>query len=219
VDEGKKVMKLKALYHKLSPQQRLHQTPVPIIGLTGGIGTGKSTVAELLKKKGLPLIDADQLVKGIYSAPNIIATIKGQLPEVVQDGKIDFPLLREKVFSDPKIKLEIEALIYAHLPAAFSAALDALGSANFVIYDVPLLFEKKLDPLVDFNILVYAPRKIQLERILKRDGSSQELANQMLDSQMDIESKRTNADYIINNDGTLEHLAEEVETLLRQIFD
>lgn len=211
-------MKFKTEFIKLSPQDRMHGTSIPIIGLTGGIATGKSTVSKILRQKGMPLIDADQLVKEIYREPQVIQAIQNQHPEVFREGIIQFPLLRKKFFKDQRVKVEIENLIYAQLPAAFKTALLRLNNSDYVIYDVPLLFEKKLETKVDLTVVVYASRDIQRARLMKRDGQSESMAKTILDQQQDIEEKKIKADAIIDNSQTEAWLAAEIDLFLAKYF-
>ena len=134
---------------------RLYQFQVPIIGLTGGIGTGKSTVAKLLKKAHLPLIDADALIKSIYQMPEIIENIKTLAPNAIAGNQIDFRVLRSLFFNDKTLKAKIEKMLYAQMPEAFKLAYKELGSPDFVIYDIPLLFEKKLENKAAIRELPY----------------------------------------------------------------
>lgn len=212
-------MKLKKNYIKLKQDQRLYGYDKPIIALTGGIATGKSTVTKLLEQKGIAIIDADQLVKSIYARQESKDFIKSHFPEAwIQDG-IDFKKLRELVFSDAGIKKEVESFIYDRLPAAFKEATLKIQHQDFYIYDVPLLFERGLETKVDLTILVYAPRKVQLARLIDRDGSKEEVGNKILDQQIDIEEKKLRSDLVINNSGTMTELATEVESLLLQILE
>lgn len=212
-------MKLKAKYQKLSPQERLYQLRVPLIGLTGGIASGKSTVGKMLQQKGLALINADLLVKDIYSLPETFDFIADNYPDVIKNDTIQFPLLREKVFSDLSVKSQIEAFIYQRLPAAFMRAYQQLKDPQLVVYDVPLLFEKKLEPFFDVKVLVYSPRKVQRARLMLRDGHLESMADNILNQQMDIEEKKLKADFIIDNSQTEAELTEEINQLLRQICE
>ena len=212
-------MKLKAKYQRLTPEHRLYGLKVPVIGLTGGIASGKTTVAEAFKKHGIPIINADHLVKEIYTLPETFSFISKEIPEAIKDGTIHFPTLREKVFLNTGVKTKVENFIYQRLPKAFEAAFLKLTNPEFVIYDVPLLFEKNLERLFDLNVLVYAPRKVQRIRLMKRDGHLEEMAENILNQQMDIEDKKLKAEFIINNSLTEEELAEEINQFLRQIFD
>ncbi len=212
-------MKLKAEWNKLPAEKRLHGLNVPVIGLTGGIATGKSTVSKILSDHGLSVINADHLVKDIYARPDTLDFIRNNYPDVMKGTTIDFRLLREKVFTAPVVKEEVEAFIYARMKDAFDKAYMKLGRPSLVVYDVPLLFEKHLEPLVDMKVLVYAPAKIQRARLMERDGHEENMARTIMESQMDIETKKDKSDFVIDNSATLEDLAEEVNQFLRQIQD
>lgn len=211
-------MKLKEKYIKLNSQNRLHGLNIPVIGLTGGIATGKSTVAKFLRSKGLPLLDADELVKNIYAKVETKNFVKENFPKAVHQDSIHFPTLREIFFNEPQAKIEIESFIYQRLPQAFLEALTKLGNPNFIIYDVPLLFEKKLNPLVDLSVVVYAPRNIQKARLMRRDGILDEMAQNILNHQEDIEDKKLKADFLIDNSLSETELAEEINQFLRKIL-
>ncbi len=212
------MMKLKTELIKLSPEMRLYQYNRPIVALTGGIATGKSTVSKLLQSKGLAIVDADQLVKSIYATEEAKKFILQEVPEGIAHNEINFKKLRELFFRDKKVQTKVETFIYQRLPEAFRRATSGIKNQDFYLYDVPLLFERKLDSLVDLKVVVYAPRNLQLARLITRDGSEEEMGNRILDQQMDIEEKKEKADYIVNNTGSLEELSAEVEELLRKII-
>lgn len=212
-------MKLKPQWTKLPKEKRLHKLDVPVVGLTGGIATGKSTVANMLIEEGLPVINADHLVKDVYAQEETRAFVRTNYPDVMKGNDIDFRKLREKVFTAPVVKEEIEAFIYARLPDAFAAAYENLGRPEMIVYDVPLLFEKNLDVMVDVKVLVYTPAKIQKARLMGRDGHEESMASTIMASQIDIEEKKEKSDFVIDNSGTLVELAEEVKQFLRQTFD
>jgi dephospho-CoA kinase len=211
-------MKLKDRLVKLSPETRLYKLETPIVGLTGGIASGKSTVSRALARKGFPVIDADQLVKDIYALPEALEFIAQNFPEAISDGKILFPTLRQKVFLNRDSKETIERFIYQRLPEAFLKAYAQINKPECIIYDVPLLFEKNLQSQFDINVLVYAPRKIQRARLMTRDGHLEEMANNILNQQMDIEEKKLKAQFFIDNSQTEEDLAENINQFLRQSF-
>lgn len=205
---------LKAKFITHTPDSRLYQIPVPIIGLTGGIATGKSTVSEILKKNNIPVIDADRLVKNIYQKSATLEFIAKHFPHVIVDGQIVFKKLRETVFIDHMAKKLVEDYIYALLPAEFKMAFSAFDKPKFIVYDVPLLFEKGLDKYIDLSVCVYAPRSMQLDRLILRDKSSAELASQIINSQMDIEVKKQKADWVLENIENTEKLKATVEKML-----
>lgn len=210
-------MKLKKEFHKLDSEQRLYNLQIPIIGLTGGIATGKSEVSKRLK--GHPIIDADANVKEIYKTQESLEFIQKHFPMAIVDGAIDFPTLREKAFSDAENKKLIEDFIYQRLPEQFLKAYDSLGRPEYLIYDVPLLFEKSLDKLVDIKVTVYCPREVQLERLLKRDSIDEKLANKILDSQLDIEEKKKRSDFVIENTSTLQDLDNQIQMVFNQLIE
>lgn len=215
----KLMKKLKNSWITKNLNTRLYNIPVPIIGLTGGIATGKSTVAEFLRKKDIPVIDADQLVKNVYRMPETKDFIQKTFPSVIADGEIVFKKLREMAFLDEACKKVLEDYIYARLPHEFNTAFLNFKNPTFIVYDVPLLFEKKLNELVDATVCVYAPREMQISRLMARDHNTRELAEKILNQQMDIESKKGLADLIISNTKTPEALVLELEQFLSGLTD
>lgn len=210
--------KIRKEFHRLSSSERLYQGPSPLIGLTGGIATGKSTVSKLLDQKGIKVIDADQLVKAVYATEEALTFIKDHFPQAVSSKGINFKILREIFFSDIKAKQRIESFIYQRLPQAFKETTKLIEDQDFLIYDVPLLFEKKLASKMDLSIVVYASRDVQKQRLMARDQISEKLADSILSQQMDIEEKKNKADFVIVNEGTFEELSREVEKLIKKII-
>lgn len=211
--------RLKSQFTKLQTAERLYHYDKPIVALTGGIASGKSTVTKLLEQRGFCIIDADQLVKSIYQLAETRNYIHAHFPEVWEDGEINFTKLRSLFFQNQKVKESIEAFIYQRLPQAFQTAARNVTDQDFYLYDVPLLFERQLQNQVDLSIVVYAPEEVQLARLMDRDKMKEEAAVRILRSQMNIEEKKEKADIVINNSGTLVELTAEVDQLLLQILD
>ncbi|AUN99426.1 dephospho-CoA kinase [Bacteriovorax stolpii] len=191
--------KLKSKWITKDQSSRLYNIPVPIVALTGGIATGKSTVAQMFRDENIPVIDADRLVKGIYSQKESFDFVFKNFKDAIIDEAIHFKTLRELAFKTPENQLLLETYIYSRMPDAFSSAYGAFEPHGFVVYDVPLLFEKKLNEKTDLAVCTYAPRSIQLERLVKRDNISTELAENILSKQMDIEEKKKRSDLFIEN--------------------
>jgi dephospho-CoA kinase len=212
-------MKIKNDFDRLSKSERLYEVPIPVIGLTGGIATGKSTVARLMEKKGITVIDADRLVKNIYQRPETAEFIRSNYPFAWINNAIDFKLLRENFFKNPDTKASIESFIYSRLKDAFLKSYQENAAASFLVYDVPLLFEKKMQNLFDLTVLVYSDRETQKKRLMIRDQQTAEMAEIILEQQMSIEEKRTKADFIIENSGSENSLAAEVDKFLLQVMD
>lgn len=210
---------IKSQFIKLSPTERLYQLDRPLIALTGGIATGKSTVTKLLRERGLEIIDADKLVKDIYQLDETKRFIQAHYPEAFVHNEIHFPKLRELFFKSSDVKKNIERFIYDRLPEAFKEAASKITGQDFYFYDVPLLFEKKLNGKVDLNLVVYAPEKVQLARLIDRDGTKEEIGKKILEQQMNIEEKKIKADYVIDNSSSLAELAAEVDNLLLHVLE
>lgn len=211
--------KLKAKLISKTIETRLYQIPVPIVGLTGGIATGKSTVAELFRESGFHVIDADKLVKLIYQKELSLEFIKSHFPLALVANSINFKILRELAFKNSENQLTLETFIYSQMPAAFKEAYDKLPHADVIIYDVPLLFEKKLHLLVDVSVCVYSPKTLQLERLIARDNIEITLAENMLSKQMDIEEKKKKADFTIPNISNLSDLKNNFNSTCKQLFE
>lgn len=210
--------KLKNSLVRLTSSDRLYEISKPIIALTGGIATGKSSVSKILKDRGLKVIDADQLVKAIYETSKAKEFIKINFPQVWINEGINFKQLRELFFFNISTKEKVENFIYPMLHQAFIKEVSDVRDQDFIIYDVPLLFEKKLETKVDQVVVVYAPENLQKKRIVKRDGTAQEVIEAIIGQQIDIEVKKTKADFIINNAGEAFELSQEVEDFLRKIL-
>ncbi|MEK6625210.1 MAG: dephospho-CoA kinase, partial [Bdellovibrionota bacterium] len=177
---------------------------------------GKSTAIRYLEEIGCYVICADKLVKEIYREETTISQISELAPTVFVNGKIDFSLLRSLVFQNLLIKQKVEAIIYAKLPHYFQTKVNTLPK-TFVIYDVPLLFEKHLAPLCDLTICVYCSLQVQKERLIKRDAIKAELADKMLQAQMPLELKKDMADFVITTFASHAELKGQLRTLLDKI--
>ncbi len=210
--------KLRDEFRTLNARQRLYQLELPIIGLTGGIATGKSSVTRLLEARGIAVIDADKLVKEIYSWEEAQEFIRVRFPGAWENG-INFRKLRDLVFTDPATKSVVEAFIYERLPVVFKKATQLVTGQNFYVYDVPLLFERKLETLFDATLVVYAPQGEQRQRLIQRDGLEAEAADRILGQQLDVEEKRRRANVVIDNSGPEVNLVSSVDRCLARLLD
>jgi dephospho-CoA kinase len=187
-----------------------------VVGLTGNVASGKSSVGQLLAARGATIIDADVLAR-IAVEPGTPAqrAIAARWGAAVlrPDGALDREALRHIVFADPAELEALNAIVHpavARLRDEGIAAARARGD-HLVVCDIPLLFEKKLAEDYDVVILVDAPREVRLERLTTRRGISHEDAVHMIAAQMPAELKRAHADYVIDNDRDQRALSRRVD--------
>jgi dephospho-CoA kinase len=187
-----------------------------MIGLTGNVASGKSTVARQLVARGATLIDADALARRVVE-PGMPAfdAIVGRWGEAVvaADGTLDRAALRERVFHDPAELEQLNGIVHPRVVQLRRELMDEarMRGDRVVVYDIPLLFERHLAEEFDRIILVDAPRAVRLERMVRDRGLSEADAMAMIAAQMPAELMRARSDYVIDNTGTLEELAERVD--------
>jgi dephospho-CoA kinase len=192
-----------------------------IVGLTGGIATGKSTVSKLFQKYGVPVIDADQIAKDVVEIGKptlaLIAEHFGQ-GVLTSDGTLNRKKLGEVVFGDPTKRKELDAIIHPVILAEIDRRVEELESSNpdgLIIIDIPLLYETLRQNHFNEVILVYVPEDVQLARLMLRDGSTKDQALARMKAQMSIEDKRVLADYIIDNRGASLETERQVDLFLQ----
>jgi dephospho-CoA kinase len=196
---------------------------VKLIGLTGGVGSGKSTVATMLRELGAVVVDADEASHAVYEpgTPGFEAVVAEFGDYYVSDGRIDRQRLGELIFKDAASRRRLNAIVHP-LVRDWMAARTAEAveqGANVVIQDVPLLFENGLEPLYSSVVLVYVPEEMQLERLVKGRGLTPERAHAVIATQVPIEEKRRRAHIVIDNSGTPEQTRAQVEQLWARLGD
>lgn len=173
-----------------------------IIGLTGGIGSGKSTVAREFAKLGVPVFYSDDYAKTAYFDPEIKRKIIELLGEqaYLSDSEINKSVLREAIFTNEALKFEIESMIHPFVRKGFEDFLEKNRASKYIINESALLFEKKLASKFTKIILVSADLKLREQRVIKRDNISKESFEKIVSSQMAENEKMLLADYVIIND-------------------
>ena len=183
-----------------------------IIGLTGGIGSGKSTVAEAFRQLGIETVDADQASRAVVE-PGMpaLAAISAQFgSQIIQaDGGLVRAALRQIIFTDPAQKLWLESLLHPLIRDWIIEQLKAATSA-YVILESPLLFETDQHQLVHKTVLVDLPEALQIERACARDGNQADQIQRIIDAQMPREEKLSRADIVLDNSESLDTLAARV---------
>lgn len=200
-----------------SPKDRLYSCPFPLIGLTGGIATGKSTAGRFFEEKGYFKIDADQLVKKVYQRPETLDFISDKFPEALENNTLDFAILRKKVFSENHTKELLENFIHPKLEAEFLKELQKAGDAKVVIYEVPLLFEKDMEKFFDLTVVTGLTSEEQLKRLQERNQLSEDEAKKIISAQMSLEEKRKRADIILDNSKDIDFLKNQVDALIKEL--
>lgn len=186
------------------------------IALTGGIATGKSTVASLLGLNGLRIIDADTIAHRILDE-NTLWVVERFGEEFVKNGKVQRSALGKVIFADPAAKKELEDFLHLKIRAAIEAESEKQDRLGYpYLIDIPLFFETASYP-IKTSVVVYTPKALQLERFMKRNGFSEEESLRRIESQMDIEEKKARATWVIDNSSNLKHLQRECEQFVETI--
>lgn len=192
-----------------------------LIGLTGGIATGKSTVSQMLKKMGAHVIDADQLAREVVEPGQpALKEIALRFPNTIsRDGQLERKKLGEIIFSNPVERLALNEILHPRIQEAFhtKVAQAQKDGLSWILYDVPLLFENGLEKQLDDVVVVYVPEETQIERLMARDHLSAEQAKLRLQSQWPIERKKSLATWVIDNSQTIENTQRQVEQIYLSI--
>lgn len=192
------------------------------IGLTGGIGAGKSTAAKRFRELGVQVLDADEisrtsLKKGGVCYSDVVALFGSEI--LTQDSEIDRKKLASIVFTDEEKRRQLNAIVHPYvIETMFSRAEEALNkSGGIAVFEVPLLFESGMHEKMDRNILVACAEEQRLQRIVERDNTTRQAALARIRAQMPEEEKRLLADYTLENDGTIEQLNAQIDALLEEL--
>lgn len=189
-----------------------------IIGLTGGIGTGKSTVSRYLINNGYVVIDADFVSREVSEREDILEKLADEFgDELIFHGKLDRRALRKKVFSSKERVKKLNAILHPPIIERIKHYIEINRGREPIFLDIPLLFECNLEYLSDMVILVACSEDIQLMRVMERDEVEVEEARAIIDKQMPMECKRGKADYIIENNEGIMELEEKIEKFIREL--
>lgn len=192
------------------------------LGLTGGIACGKSTVAAMLVSRGAKLVDADQAAREVVlpGEPALAAIIAAFGQAVLNgDGTMNRTEVGKLVFDNRERLTVLESILHPAIRSRMWAqihAYEAEDPKQLIIADIPLLYETGQADLYDAVMVVYVPRVVQTERLMARNGLPREQAEQRIALQMDIEEKRSLADYVIDNSGTLDETKQQVDRFWRE---
>lgn len=189
-----------------------------IIGLTGSIGMGKSTVAAMFEESGVPIFDADAEVRTMQGpGGELIAAIEAAFPGSTGAEGVDRDALGKLVFGDREKLSQLEAIVHPAVGLKRAAFLEANNDAQLILFDIPLLFEGEGHKAVDVIVVVSAPAEAQRTRVLARPGMTREKFEHILGLQTPDAEKRERADYVIDTGTTLEATEAQVRALVEEL--
>ena len=194
-----------------------------VIGLTGGIATGKSTVSAILKKAGAEIIDADRIArevvkKGLPAYREIVENFGETV--LLSNGEINRSILGDLIFNDPRKKQLLNRIVHPHVRRETNRQLKDMEKSSpdtIAVLDIPLLFEAEMHKDLSEVIVVYAPEHIQVKRLMKRDNISEADAVARVRSQMPIEEKKNRATIVIDNSGTMQDTRKQTLEIFKTL--
>lgn len=194
-----------------------------LIGLTGNIGSGKSTVARMLADKGAVIIDADVLAKAATQDPLVIQQVAQQLSsELIIHGKLDRQKTAQLIFKDPNARQKLNSIIHPWVRQKSAERVTELLQSptppKVIVQDIPLLFESGLEKNFDRVIVVYAPLEQRITRVMTRSSLTEEDIRARDAAQITLEEKVRRADYIINNSGDISCLQQQIDGLWKTLI-
>ena len=187
-----------------------------IIGLTGGIATGKSTVSKILVERGYEVIDADVVARELQAkgGPVLLELTKTFGATILDaDGNLIRGKLGDIIFTDDKARAQVDDIFRPAVRAEFERRI-AQSTAEILFLDVPLLFEAGFDELTQKNLVIKTSKQKQLKRLMDRNDLTVEEAQARINAQMPLDEKVTRADYVIDNEGSLQDLLQQVKNFL-----
>ena len=193
------------------------------VGLTGNIGSGKSTVAELFAARGAAVIDADALARAATQDPDVLREIAETFGrQLVQKGELDRAGLAEVVFGAPEARAKLNAIIHPWVGREREAQVAAFAVQSsppvVILHDVPLLFEVGLDAEMDQTVVVDAPLEVRAARVTARSGLTPDEVRARDAAQLPLEEKAGRADFVIDNSGEPVELTEQVERVWQALL-
>ncbi len=192
-----------------------------VYGLTGNIGSGKSTVARMLEARGVPVVDADRVARDVVEPGQpALREIAERFPGVLQpDGTLDRKALAARVFADFNERVALEHIVHPRIAEEVAARMGSLAGAGHpcAVYEAALIVENRLDESLDGLIVVTAPQELQIDRLRERDGMSEEEARARLAAQLPNEDKVRRARFVVENTGSEAELEEQVERIAQAL--
>lgn len=191
-----------------------------VVGITGGIGSGKSAVTDRLAARGIDIVDADIAARKVVEpgTPGLSAIASRFGPALLlSDGTLDRAALRQRIFTDPEERRWLEQLTHPLIGEEIRRLLSTAGPP-YAVLSSPLLLESSQHAMVDCTVVVDVPEAVQIERTMSRDGNSEDLVRRIMAAQLSREARLAQADLIIDNSGALERLDGKVSALHEELL-
>ncbi|MCU0104766.1 dephospho-CoA kinase [Acholeplasma vituli] len=189
-----------------------------VLGITGGIASGKSLVTKQFQDKGFPVYDSDQIVHSLYQDRAVIDLITARFPSVNEQGVINRKKLGDLIFNDPIAKRDLENIFHPKVYETLKAHIANHGNDAWVVLDIPLLYETGGEALCDMVLVVYVDPVTQLNRLMARNHLSESEAKSRIEAQMPLHEKMQRADIVINNSGTIPKTLERVNEIIDKVL-
>ena len=190
-----------------------------ILGLTGGIATGKSTVAKLFEKRGAYLSDTDSVAKHVLKDDAALKEIHAAFGDgAFTDNVLDRHKLAQIIFSSPEKRNTLNMIVHPKVRKRVNNCLKTIetNDTNLIVIEVPLLFEAGFEDLCDKTLVVHTNNTIQLERLTKRDAIDASYAQKKINAQMPMEDKMKRADYLVDNSHSIAETLDQVDTVIKK---
>lgn len=191
-----------------------------VIGLTGGIASGKSTIANMIRNLNLPLIDSDQIAKNVMLKEEVKNELRNAFGKEIFDeqGKLSRKTLAHIIYDNESKRNKLNHIVHPLVREEILIQLKTVYQDKKIVFvDVPLLYESGFNQLTDQVIVVYVPKEVQLKRLIKRNNIDEVYANQQISAQDDLEEKAKKANFVIDNQHSVEYSNKQLLQVLEQI--
>lgn len=189
-----------------------------VLGITGGIASGKSLVSQQFKQRGFTVIDADAIVHELFTKETVLQEIKTRFPSVFDGDTLLRKPLADQIFTDASAKHDLEHILHPKVYAAIQERLQSHLSEPWVVVDIPLLYETGGQSICDLVLVVYVNEETQKTRLMARNQLSMDEANQRIFAQMPLKDKVNQADIVIDNSSTIQKTIDRVNELIDKVF-
>ncbi len=189
-----------------------------VLGITGGIASGKSLVSQQFKQRGFTVLDADAVVHELFKDETVLSEIKTRFKAVFSSEGFDRKALADIIFTDKEAKQDLEHILHPKVYAQLKVDIEKHSNEPWVVVDIPLLYETGGQSMCDLVMVVYVNEETQRQRLMARNQLSLEAANQRIASQMPLKDKVNQADIVIDNSGSIQKTLDRVNEIIDKVL-